>query len=239
MINTSPLLNYVSSNHDIKAINQWRSDVENQLQESFDHGQSICDVILTRSNMIDEALIFLWKYAKLDQTDLSLFAVGGYGRREMLPYSDVDIMILSEDEFSEEQEKLISVFISSLWDVGNFKPGISVRTIANCVEQATSDLTVATALIESRLITGNEHLAKWPRRIVSQTWTDKTFYDAKMEEQAKRYAQHNFTESNLEPDIKNAPGGIRDINQIGWIAKRHFRVNRIYQLGALRLYFRV
>lgn len=161
MINTSPLLNYVSSNHDIKAINQWRSDVENQLQESFDHGQSIRDVILTRSNMIDEALIFLWKYAKLDQTDLSLFAVGGYGRREMLPYSDVDIMILSEDEFSEEQEKLISVFISSLWDVGNFKPGISVRTIANCVEQATSDLTVATALIESRLITGNEHLAKW------------------------------------------------------------------------------
>ena len=230
MINTSPLLNYVSSNHDIKAINQWRSDVENQLQESFDHGQSIRDVILTRSNMIDEALIFLWKYAKLDQTDLSLFAVGGYGRREMLPYSDVDIMILSEDEFSEEQEKLISVFISSLWDVGNFKPGISVRTIANCVEQATSDLTVATALIESRLITGNEHLAKWPRRIVSQTWTDKTFYDAKMEEQAKRYAQHNFTESNLEPDIKNAPGGIRDINQIGWIAKRHFRVNRIYDL---------
>ncbi|KAK0362317.1 hypothetical protein LTR94_019945 [Friedmanniomyces endolithicus] len=180
--------------------------------------------------MTDEALIFLWKYAKLDQTDLSLFAVGGYGRREMLPYSDVDIMILSEDEFSEEQEKLISVFISSLWDVGNFKPGISVRTIANCVEQATSDLTVATALIESRLITGNEHLAKWPRRIVSQTWTDKTFYDAKMEEQAKRYAQHNFTESNLEPDIKNAPGGIRDINQIGWIAKRHFRVNRIYDL---------
>ena len=230
MINTSPLLNYVSSNHDIKAINQWRSDVENQLQESFDHGQSIRDVILTRSNMTDEALIFLWKYAKLDQTDLSLFAVGGYGRREMLPYSDVDIMILSEDEFSEEQEKLISVFISSLWDVGNFKPGISVRTIANCVEQATSDLTVATALIESRLITGNEHLAKWPRRIVSQTWTDKTFYDAKMEEQAKRYAQHNFTESNLEPDIKNAPGGIRDINQIGWIAKRHFRVNRIYDL---------
>ena len=110
MINTSPLLNYVSSNHDIKAINQWRSDVENQLQESFDHGQSIRDVILTRSNMIDEALIFLWKYAKLDQTDLSLFAVGGYGRREMLPYSDVDIMILSEDEFSEEQEKFQSLF---------------------------------------------------------------------------------------------------------------------------------
>lgn len=230
MINTSPLLSYVKSNHDIQALNQWRIDVEKQLQDSFDHGQNIRDVILTRSNLIDEALQFLWRHAELDQTDLGLFAVGGYGRREMLPYSDVDIMILSQDEISAEQENLISTFISSLWDVGNFKPGISVRTIAQCVEQATNDLTVATALIESRLILGNSHLAKWPRRIVSQTWTDRTFYDAKMEEQAKRYAQHNYTESNLEPDIKNAPGGIRDINQIGWIAKRHFRVNRIYDL---------
>lgn len=230
MINTSPLLHYVKSNHDIQAINQWRTDVEKQLQEGFENGQSIREVILTRSKLIDEALQFLWKHAELDQTDLGLFAVGGYGRREMLPYSDVDIMILSQDEITSDQEKLISIFISSLWDVGNFKPAISVRTISDCVEQATNDLTVATALIESRLIIGNIHLTKWPRRIVSQTWTDKTFFDAKMDEQAKRYAAHNDTESNLEPDIKNAPGGIRDINQIGWIAKRHFRVNRIYDL---------
>ena len=230
MINTSPLLHYVTSPHDIQAINTWRSDVEQQLQVCYENGHSIRDVILARSLLIDEALMFLWKHAGLDQTDLGLFAVGGYGRQEMLPYSDVDIMILSEDEITTEQESLISSFISTLWDVGNFKPGISVRTIADCVEQATSDLTVATALIEARLIIGNPHLARWPRRIVSQSWTDKTFFDAKMQEQAKRYAQHNHTESNLEPDIKNAPGGIRDINQIGWIAKRHFRVNRIYDL---------
>ena len=230
MINTLPLLNYVKSNHDIQAINQWRTDVEKQLQESFELGQPIREVISARANLIDEALQFLWRHAELDQTKLGLFAVGGYGRREMLPYSDVDIMILSEDEITTEQEQLISTFISSLWDVGNFKPGISVRSIRQCVEEATNDLTVATTLIEARLIIGYEHLARWPRRIVSQTWTDKTFYDAKMEEQHRRYAQHNNTESNLEPDIKNAPGGIRDINQIGWIAKRHFRVNRIYDL---------
>ena len=230
MINTLPLLNYVKSNHDIQAINQWRTDVEKQLQECFEHGQPIREVISARANLIDEALQFLWRHAELDQTKLGLFAVGGYGRREMLPYSDVDIMILSEDEITAEQEQLISTFISSLWDVGNFKPGISVRSIRQCVEEATNDLTVATTLIEARLIIGYEHLARWPRRIVSQTWTDKTFFDAKMEEQHRRYAQHNNTESNLEPDIKNAPGGIRDINQIGWIAKRHFRVNRIYDL---------
>lgn len=230
MINTSPLLNYVSSLHDIQAINQWRTDVEQQLQEAFDQGQPIRDIIHCRSNFIDEALIFLWEHVGLQHTDLSLFAVGGYGRREMLPYSDVDIMILSESELNTEQEQMVSSFISSLWDVGNFKPGVSVRTIQSCFEQATHDLTVATALIEARLITGNAQLTKWPRRVVSQTWTDKTFFDAKMDEQARRYAQHNHTESNLEPDIKNAPGGIRDINQIGWIAKRHFRVNRIYDL---------
>lgn len=230
MISTSPLLNYVSSNHDIKAINKWRTDVENQLQEQFEQGQPIREIIHARSQLIDEALIFLWKHAGLDQTDLGLFAVGGYGRREMMPYSDVDIMVLSEEELTEEQETTVSNFISSLWDVGNFKPGISVRTIQCCFEQASNDLTIATSLIEARLITGHQQLAKWPRRVVSQTWSDKTFFDAKMQEQARRYAQHNNTESNLEPDIKNAPGGIRDINQIGWIAKRHFRVNRIYDL---------
>ncbi|EXW39145.1 protein-P-II uridylyltransferase [Acinetobacter baumannii 44857_9] len=230
MINTSPLLNYVSSHHDIKAINQWRTDVEKQLQDSYENGQSIREIIKARSDLVDEALVFLWKHAELDQSKLGLFAVGGYGRREMLPYSDVDIMILSEDEISEENEKRISTFISFLWDVENFNRGISFRTIKGCVKKAATDLTVATTLIEARLITGNTQLAKWPRRIVSQTWTDKTFYDAKMAEQAKRYHQHNNTESNLEPDIKNAPGGIRDINQIGWIAKRHFRVNRIYDL---------
>ena len=114
MINTSPLLNYVKSNHDIQAINQWRTDVEKQLQDGFENGQSIREVVLGRSNLIDEALQFLWKHAELDQTDLGLFAVGGYGRREMLPYSDVDIMILSEDDLSPDQEKLISTFISSL-----------------------------------------------------------------------------------------------------------------------------
>ena len=230
MINTSPLSNYVSSNHDIQAINAWRTDVEIQLHTAFDQGVPIREIILARSNLIDEALIFLWSHFQLHQSNLGLFAVGGYGRREMLPYSDVDIMILSEEALTPEQESTVSSFISSLWDVGNFKPGVSVRTIQQCFEQALHDLTVATTLIEARLITGNEHLIKWPRRVVSQTWTDKTFFDAKMEEQARRYAQHNHTESNLEPDIKNAPGGIRDINQIGWIAKRHFRVNRIYDL---------
>ena len=102
MIDTIPLLSCVADIHDIKAINQWRTDVEKQLQESFESGHSIREIVRSRSDIIDEALIFLWNHAELDQTDLSLFAVGGYGRREMLPYSDVDIMVLSEDELTPE-----------------------------------------------------------------------------------------------------------------------------------------
>lgn len=230
MMQTTPLFDVIGHSHDIQAINPWRNAVEQQLDMAFQQGTPIRDIIHARSQSIDEVLKLLWINAGLDQTDLGLFAVGGYGRGEMLPCSDVDIMLLSENELTVEQEKMVSTFISSLWDVNQFKPGVSVRSIQSCFEQATADLTIATSLIEARLICGNESLKKWPRRIVSQTWTDKTFFDAKMQEQAKRYAQNNDTESNLEPDIKNAPGGIRDINQIGWIAKRHFRVHRIYDL---------
>ncbi len=230
MIEMPSLLQYAQNAHDIQVINQWRVAVEQQLQQMHEHSYTVREIVLARSNCIDEAMLFLWKHAGLDNTNLALFAVGGYGRREMMPFSDLDIMILSENDMTSEQESLISIFVSAVWDVGKFKPGISVRTVKNCKEQALNDLTIATTLIEARLITGNRHLAKWPRQIVAQTWTDKTFFDAKIEEQKRRYAQHNFTESNLEPDVKNAPGGIRDINQIGWIAKRHFRVTRIYDL---------
>ncbi|MEB3753864.1 [protein-PII] uridylyltransferase [Acinetobacter sp. MD2(2019)] len=230
MIKTLPLLDYVKDSQDILAINQWKPAVEQQLEQLFEDGYNIRQIILARSNMIDEALSFLWQHAGLQDSELGLFAVGGYGRKEMLPYSDVDIMILSEHELTPELEKQVSAFIASLWDVGNFKPGVSVRSIESCIEQAADDLTIATSLIEARLLTGNQALSRWPRRIVAQTWSDQTFFNAKMQEQAKRHAQHNNTESNLEPDIKNAPGGIRDMNQIGWIAKRHFRVNRVYDL---------
>jgi [protein-PII] uridylyltransferase len=77
MINTSPLLNYVTSHHDIKAINQWRTDVEKQLQESYENGQAIREVIKARSNSIDEALVFLWNHAELNKTELGL--IGGIG----------------------------------------------------------------------------------------------------------------------------------------------------------------
>ncbi len=213
----------------LRGLNQWR----HRLNESLDRALlvdniSIRRVLKARSQGIDSVLQLLWQHFALPEHDLALISVGGYGRGEMLPYSDVDIMILSRQPLTPELEDKVGRFITSLWDIG-LAPGVSVRSLEECLA-AASDITVATSLVESRVVAGDTHLAQIPRRVVSQTWSDKTFFDQKMQEQKSRYAQHNDTEYNLEPDIKNAPGGLRDINQIGWIAKRHYRVVRLYDL---------
>ncbi|MEC7120900.1 MAG: [protein-PII] uridylyltransferase, partial [Pseudomonadota bacterium] len=212
----------------LRSLNQWRGALDRALDDALAMGDDIRDVVLARADAIDRLLQLLWQRQNLTQDGLALIAVGGYGRAEMLPFSDVDIMILSRRPLSTELSEQISAFVASLWDVG-LAPGVSVRTLEECLDIA-NDLTVATSLVESRLVAGEAELAQMPRRVVSQTWSDRSFFDQKMQEQQQRYAQHHDTEYNLEPDIKNAPGGLRDINQIGWITKRHFRVVRLYDL---------
>lgn len=229
-ISCAPLSDYIQNDSSVTVLNQWRSRIEEQLDAVLAEGATIRAVIAARSDQIDAALQFLWQRVELSDSGLALFAVGGYGRREMLPFSDTDILILSRGSLEPNIEQKVEKFVSSLWDGGNFKPGVSVRSLQNCFEQAQADLSIATTLVEARLICGNAELAQEPRRIVAQSWTDQRFFAAKMDEQNARHAHYHNTISNLEPDIKNAPGGLRDINQIGWIAKRHFRVRRIYDL---------
>lgn len=212
-------------------LNQWKSESEAWLDQQFEQGICIQEILKIRTKRTDELLLALWKKSNLIQdAQISLFATGGYGRQELLPYSDIDIMILSDAPLSAEQKNGVSVFVASLWDVKHLKPGVSVRTVKECIQECAQDITIATSLIEARQLIGPNHHTKLPRKIVLDTWSDANFYQAKCKEQMQRYAQHNNTESNLEPDIKNAPGGIRDIHQIGWITKRHFRVNRMYDL---------
>ena len=211
-----------------QGLNEWHKALDQQQDNALMAGESIRHVVNARGKAMDALLKLLWQQHHLPTQQLALIAVGGYGRGELLPYSDIDLLILSQHALEPELGEQISGFVSSLWDSG-LKPGISVRSLAECLE-AAKDITVASTLVESRLIIGDAQLAKKPRQIVATAWTDKTFYEAKLNEQKRRYAQHNHTESNLEPDIKNAPGGLRDLNQIGWVAKRHFRVMRVYDL---------
>ncbi|MDO4442195.1 MAG: [protein-PII] uridylyltransferase [Moraxella sp.] len=153
----------------------------------------------------------------LDAT-LSLFAIGGYGRGELLPCSDIDILILGETLDAHAQS--IEQFVAMLWDIG-ITPAISVRTIEDTAI-ATTDHTVATALLEARLIAGNQEHRYAPKQAVKNAWSAKSFFVAKTEESKARYLSHHATEYNLEPNIKTAPGTLRDIHILIWLGKFYF-----------------
>ena len=151
----------------------------------------------------DEALQAAWIAKGLAlENNISLLAVGGYGRSELHPKSDIDLLILLEDDASPENEKIES-FITFLWDI-NLDVGHSVRTITQCTEMAAHDITITTNLIESRTLIGPaDLLANLKLNIgVAHMWDGHTFYKAKIEEQKQRHAKYQNTAYNLEPNLK-------------------------------------
>lgn len=195
------------------------------LFERFRSGEDIRQLVSKRAWVIDQVLAHAWHALHLDAyQDVSLLAVGGYGRGELHPGSDIDVLVLHDQQtLGEAEGQAISDFITLLWDLG-LEVGSSVRSQEQCVEAAREDITIATNLMESRTIIGNESLRT---TMLANTgpehlWPGKAFFKAKWDEQIARHAKHNNTEYNLEPDIKNAPGGLRDIQTVGWVAKRHF-----------------
>lgn len=192
---------------------------------------SIETLIALRSLFIDQLLTRLWIYFQIPNlipspvkpNRISLIAVGGFGRAELHPLSDIDILILSDHPLPKKVEKPIGDLIRILWDL-HLDIGQSVRDINSCLEEAKDDITVMTNLIESRLITGNSALFETLKTEIfsDKIWPSATFYRAKIDEQQKRHKQYHSTSYNLEPDLKNSPGGLRDIQTIKWIAIRHF-----------------
>lgn len=211
------------------ALTQLVSDLRNELNETaratsakFDPSSSVTALLCNRCDAVDDALISLWRFCELDEAHASLIAVGGYGRGALFPNSDVDVLILLNDE-GTANDSLISAFISSLWDLG-LTIGHSVRTISDCIEMATADVTVMTTLLETRLLAGDPLLkdALHNEMDACDIWPSTTFFNAKIEEQTARYEKFGLTGYSLEPNVKSSPGGLRDIQVIGWIVQRHF-----------------
>ena len=206
-----------------------------QLFERFDQGRDVRLLVREWAAAIDEVLRDAWLALNLDKAqNLSLLAVGGYGRAELLPQSDVDVLVLHrEDNLDEALQAAVSAFITYLWDLG-LDVGSSVRSLSDCVRLATDDITIATNLMESRTLVGEAALRDDMLRVTGpdQLWPGKAFFIAKRDEQIARHGKHNNTEYNLEPDLKNAPGGLRDIQTIGWVAKRHFGADTLRGLIA-------
>ncbi|HRN05385.1 MAG TPA: [protein-PII] uridylyltransferase [Ottowia sp.] len=177
---------------------------------------------LTRlAGLTDAALRSLWQ-ANGFGGDLALLAVGGYGRGELFPYSDVDVLLLLPDAADPARDtalrQRIESFIGQCWDIG-LEIGSSVRTVAECVSVAQDDVTVQTALLEARLIVGNRRLFKGFQARFSAQLDALDFFSAKRLEMRQRHAKYEDTPYALEPNIKESPGGLRDLQIILWTAR--------------------
>lgn len=221
------------SGTDIKPIADALKKATDLLYQAFTPESSADFLVRQRSNFVDHILTHCFNQFMGDQQKAvsTLLAVGGYGRAELLPASDIDLMLLLNKKPDKDQEQEISTFLTFLWDIG-LEVGASVRTLKDCVQEGKNDVTVITNMIESRLITGDEKLYDKYQKAISpkKMWSSKDFLAAKLEEQKKRHLRFNDTAYNLEPNIKEGPGGLRDIQIIGWVAKRHYGARNLKEL---------
>jgi [protein-PII] uridylyltransferase len=172
-------------------------------------------------HMTDDTLRTLWDAAGFDN-GLCLAAVGGYGRGELYPYSDVDVLLLMPDGTSPEKDDALKAqiekFIGSCWDTG-LEIGSSVRTVSECVQEASADITVQTSLLEARFLVGSVKLFKTFQKHYAIALDPKAFFVAKTAEMRQRHAKFENTPYSLEPNCKESPGGMRDLQVVLWVAK--------------------
>ncbi len=204
--------------------------LDDSLAQRFADGENTDTLVYARASAIDQFLRRLWRSIEHPARErVALVAVGGYGRGELHPHSDIDVLLLlaSPDDAGD----WLSGFLAELWDCG-LDIGQSVRTISECAELAEADLSVITSLIESRLIDGPSDLLDEAIRSVSteNMWNSKRFFEAKRTEQRQRHGRYDDTGYKLEPNVKGGPGGLRDIQMIGWVANRHFGSSALKEL---------
>ena len=215
-----------------------------------------------RASFIDRLLCAWWSACGLPTAEssgsVSLLAVGGYGRGELAPFSDIDLLVLVDSAANRHDTNsppaqadasaanvpehvaeapgnpMIEAFVAGLWDFG-LEIGHAVRTIDECSAVARQDLTIITSLMESRTLAGDDRLRERMRAATAPDlmWTSAEFYHAKIEEQSARHRRFDHIDYNLEPNVKGGPGGLRDIQTVRWVALRHFATSDLADLTAL------
>ena len=166
--------------------------------------------------LVDQLIVNVWQRLSISK-DIALVAVGGYGRKELFPFSDVDILIVFEKEISDVDQEAISQFITNCWDLG-FKIGHSVRNIRQTKQEFNADISTATNLIESRFLIGSSIVFHKMNQVINTALSIKKFYKLKLQEQADRHRKYRDSAYQLEPNIKESPGGLRDLHMIRWLS---------------------
>ncbi len=202
------------------------------LNALFADGAAIKDILYKRAWFIDQLLTLAWRRF-VDADGFALVAVGGYGRRELHPCSDIDLLILKRPRPPQGSLGTLETFITFLWDIG-LEVGHSVRTVKETRNAARADISIITNLMESRLITGAPALfaAMQQATAPKKMWPPRKLFAAKLAEQRLRHQRFDASEHSLEPNLKEGPGGLRDQQTIDWVAKRHFGATRFSELVA-------
>ena len=206
-----------------------------RLFSHFHDGASADDLVKAHAFLVDEVLREAWqRHLNRPVEGLALAAVGGYGRGELLPHSDVDLLLLSRPGAIEANKESVEAFMAFLWDIG-LEVGASVRTVQDCLDVAANDITIITNLMEARLLTGDAPLFNEMQQALAppKVWPVEGFFKAKIAEQQARYAKYDDTGYKLEPNVKEGPGGLRDIHTIAWVAKRRFGAQSLNELRTL------
>jgi [protein-PII] uridylyltransferase len=172
-------------------------------------------LLTQHTQLVDRTVKALWGETGV-AGEAALVATGGYGRGELFPCSDIDLLILLGSEPSEAERGALERLIGRFWDIG-LEIGHSVRTVEGCIEAAAEDITIRTTLLEARFLVGSRALFQ---RLEKELVTDPVaFFKAKKLEQEQRHAKHQDSPYSLEPNLKEAPGGLRDLQVIQWIAR--------------------
>jgi [protein-PII] uridylyltransferase len=183
--------------------------------------RSVHKALRSLAELTDKVLVELWSHSAL-AAPFALLAVGGYGRGELFPHSDVDVLILLPDGVTPETDSVlknrIESFIGSCWDIG-LEIGSSVRTLQDCLVESHKDVTVQTALLECRPVAGDLALVSQFQAAFMQAMDAKAFFVAKTLEMVQRHTKFEDTPYALEPNCKESPGGLRDLQVILWVAK--------------------
>jgi [protein-PII] uridylyltransferase len=221
-----------AANYSPDAFRNELKEANSELAARFRIDESVEVLVHARAELIDAILRDVWRsQLPVGYESWTLAAVGGYGRGELHPHSDVDILILVPEAPDDAGRGVVERVVTFLWDI-NLEVGHSVRTVAQCAEESVADVGVMTTLVEARLLAGNAELLAAMREAVSadRVWSIRQYFEAKVAEQQERHLKANDTAYNLEPNVKTGPGGLRDIQTIAWVAKRHFGASSLDEL---------
>lgn len=213
------------------------AEQDQALAERYWRNDDVDTLVGDRCALLDGVIRDLWE-AKVPpeaRGHMALFAVGGYGRGELFPHSDIDLLILAHRP--NRWRAVITDFVQCLFDL-NQEVGHSVRSVRDCRREAARDITVATALFERRLLIGSTALAARLDKVMAspRLWPPQAFFRAKRDEQERRHRHYDNVEYGLEPNVKTSPGGLRDLQTVIWVMDRQFHTAdpaALEQLGML------